>query len=63
MSKIVIFSAASEGAAANLHHSVIEGVDLSSLGDSRMFAQLESRAENESASSAARRRLSMSIRA
>jgi hypothetical protein len=46
MSNIVIFSAASESATANLRHSVIEGIDLGSLRDSRMLAQLEGRAEN-----------------
>jgi hypothetical protein len=46
VSKIVIFSAASDSAAANLQRSVIEGVDLDVLGDSRMFAELQSRAEN-----------------
>lgn len=46
MSKIVIFSAAGESAAANLQHSVIEGVDLGLLSDSRMLAELESLAGN-----------------
>jgi hypothetical protein len=45
VSKIVIFSAASESAAANLQHSVIEGVDLGVLGESRMLAELETRVE------------------
>jgi hypothetical protein len=46
VSKIVIFSAASDSAAANLQHSVIEGVDLHVLEESRMFAELEGRTES-----------------
>src|SRR6266545_1384649 len=41
MSKIVIFSAANPHAAANLRHSVVDGVPLAQVGDSRMLGALK----------------------
>jgi hypothetical protein len=45
MSKIVLFTAANPVAASNLRHSVVEGVDIETLADSRMFEELETRSQ------------------
>lgn len=46
MSKIVIFSAARADAATNLQRSVVEGVSLHVLGESRILADLASHSED-----------------
>ncbi len=46
MSKIVLFSAANPAASANLRHSVVEGADLETLGDSRILGTLKDRSED-----------------